>query len=166
MRVPLEESGAAVAGAVVESGRKSGTREGYLMNANARLGMTAFVGFVMVALLGGPAMADPDQPATGDVNAVFAPMRELPRDVLDRANGKGISDLEQTATLTVNGTNPQEDSAALQSLQTLPSGSFTGDNSIAASAFSGSQVFAAIVQNNGSYVNIQNLLAVEVNMHQ
>ena len=139
------------------------------MNATARVGLMAFVGLAAAALVAGPAVADPDKPivgsSTGDLNAVFAPMRELPRDVLDGANGKGIGDLEQNATLIVNGTGlEQQPGAALQALQQVPNGSFTGNNSIAASAFSDSRVFAAVVQNNGSYVNIQNLLAVEVNM--
>jgi hypothetical protein len=134
------------------------------MSANARVGMVAFVGVVATGLLASPAAAGSDEATAGDVNPVFAPMRELPRNVLDRANGKGVGDLKQNATLIVNGTAPQQESAALQSLQSVPSGGFTGNNAIAASAFSDSQVFAAIVQNNGSYVNIQNLMAVEVNM--
>ena len=120
------------------------------MNANARVGMMAFVGVVAAAVFAGSADAGSDEMNATDVNPVFAPMRELPRAALDHSNELVAQD---------------EEGAALQALQQLPNNGFVGNNSIAASAFSDSRVFAAVVQNNGSYVNIQNLLAVEVNMH-
>ena len=127
-----------------------------MRNARERIGLALCLGLAAAAFLTGPAAADSE-----DLNPVFAPMTELPRAALDGANGKGVEDVAQNATLIVNGT--QDGGAALSGLPDL-SGQFTGNNAIDAGAFSGSQVFAAIVQNNGSFVNIQNLLAVEVNM--
>lgn len=129
-----------------------------MRSAWTTVGLAAWLGFA-VALRATPAIADP-----GELNPIFAPLTELPRAALDGANGKGIKDLTQNATLTVNGVGPQQqDSAALTALPTIAN-HFNGDNAIAAGAFSDSRVFAAIVQNNGSFVNIQNMLAVEVNM--
>lgn len=135
------------------------------MSANARLSAMAILGMTAVAFLAGPAIAGSD-----DVNPVFAPLNQVPRAALDQANGKGISNVTQSGSLIVNGVEPGPEGAApaeeggtVAALPTI-AGEFTGSNTIAASAFSNSRVFAAIVQNNGSFVNIQNLMVVEVNM--
>jgi len=120
----------------------------------------AAVGGFAASFVVGPAQAGPD-----DVNPVFAPMAELPRAGLDAARGRGAGDLVLNSSLTVNGVSPEaggEDGAPASGFGSLPA--VNGDNSIAAGAFSSSEVFAAIVQNNGSFVNIQNLMVVNVKM--
>ena len=100
------------------------------MRITARVGVIALMGGFAASLLAGPATAGSD-----DVNAVFAPMEELSRSALDAASGMGASDIEQNATLIVNGVTPTpEEAAALNDAAQANGGHFTGTNDIAANA--------------------------------
>lgn len=106
---------------------------------------------LLVAGLGaGPALAGPD-----DINPVFAALPAIPEAELDGASGKGDVDMDATVSGGILTINP---------LCTTTCTPVAGTNTIDGSAFSGSTVFAAITQNTGSFVSVQNLLVVEVDI--
>ena len=107
---------------------------------------------LLVAGLGAaPALAGPD-----DINPVFAALPAIPEAELDGASGKGDVDMDSTVSGGMLMILP---------LCTNTCSSDAGTNMIDGSAFSGSTVFAAITQNTGSFVSVQNLLVVEVDIH-
>ncbi len=81
-----------------------------------------------------------------DANPVFAALAPVDAARLEGTRGRGVVQ-ESTFTASATDTNIT-----------------AGDNSIAAGAFSDSQVFAAVVQNTGSFVSVQNLMTVNVNI--
>ncbi len=117
---------------------------------------TLTIGFIagavlLVAGLGAaPALAGPD-----DINPVFAALPAIPEAELDGASGKG--DVVQDSTVSGGVLTINE-------LCTTTCTPVAGTNTIDGSAFSGSTVFAAITQNTGSFVSVQNLLIVEVDI--
>ena len=90
-----------------------------------------------------------------DLNPVFSALPQMTPAEMVEAEGKG-STVSFNATLNFDG-------APTESLPDL--GITSGDNFIGDNAFSGSgSSFTSIVQNTGSNVVIQNLLAVNMNM--
>lgn len=83
-----------------------------------------------------------------DINPVFASLPQMGGTALEGARGLGAEDIVQQVEFAPSVTD-----------STIQSG---GVNSIADGAFSNSEVFAAVVQNTGNFVSVQNLLAVNV----
>lgn len=105
---------------------------------------------VPVALLWAAAPVSAD-----DLNPVFSALPQMTPAEMADAEGKG-STVNFNATLNYNG-------VPAESLPDL--GITTGDNIIGDNAFSGGGAsFTSVVQNTGSDVVIQNLLAVNMNM--
>lgn len=90
-----------------------------------------------------------------DLNPVFSALPQMAESEMSNAAGKG-STINFEATLNFNG----------EATDNLPDlGIATGDNIIGDNAFSGmGSSFTNIVQNTGSNVVVQNLLAVNMNM--
>ncbi len=120
------------------------------MRKTLTIGFIAGAALFAVSVVAGPALAGPD-----DINPVFAALQEIPQAELDGASGKGDVDMDSTVSGILT----------IPPLCTNTCSSDAGTNTIDGSAFSGSTVFAAITQNTGSFVSIQNLLVVEVDIH-
>ena len=119
------------------------------MNTKITIALLGGAALLAASLSAAPALAGPD-----DINPVFAALPEMPAAELDGTSGRGAV----TQGSTVSGT------LMINPICTATCSSDTGNNIIDGSVFAGSSVFAAVVQNTGSFVSVQNLLVVEVEM--